>query len=62
MSEPRLPVSLIQLVAWLDRQGEDGRAGLRCLLNEIDRQDPALVDQVQAGRQLRSLGVPPATN
>lgn len=62
MSEERLPVALLQLVAWLDRQGEDGRASLRCMVQEIDHRKPHYVDQVQAGRQLRSLGVLPVSD
>lgn len=57
MSQAGLSEPIVELVAWLDQQGPEGRAGLRCLLQEIDRRAPGEIDRIQARRQLRSLGV-----
>lgn len=52
-------VTLDQLVADLWARGEEGRGRVRSLLGAIDAVAPAAVDQVQAWRIARLLGLAP---
>lgn len=52
---------LLRLVRSLDVTSADGRAGLGCLLRELEAISPGAVKQMAAGIQLRRLGWPGMT-
>lgn len=54
---------LLRLVAALDLDSADGRAGIRALLREIEATAPGSLEMMAAERQLSRLGIPaPNTN
>ncbi|AQR60258.1 hypothetical protein BZG35_00245 [Brevundimonas sp. LM2] len=59
MIPPDPAAPLLAAVRGLDLSSADGRAGIRCLLAEIERLSPGAVQQQAAALQLRALGCPP---
>lgn len=63
--KPGLPISdaaqvdrLCRLVATLNVDSADGRAGARAILREIEAADPGALERMRAGLQLRRHAFP----
>lgn len=48
---------LRRCIEGLDLTSADGRAGLRCLLRELEERAPGIIGQVNAGLELKRLGI-----
>ena len=57
MTAPDPITPLRRCLEGLDLTSADGRAGLRCLLREIEAQSPGIIAQVNAGEELRRMGL-----
>ena len=57
MIAPDTITPLRRCLEGLDLTSADGRAGLRCLLREIEAQSPGIIAQVNAGEELRRMGL-----
>lgn len=48
---------LRRCIEGLDLTSADGRAGLRCLLRELEERAPGIISQVNAGLELKRVGI-----
>lgn len=61
MKDPELAGRLMQMVAGLELDSADGRAGVKALLREIEAASPGSVEQMAAHLQLRRMGLNTST-